>query len=99
MELSQNTINKIIELNDYHNSIDVEAGINKTCNAGINKTCNAGINKTCNAGIIFSIIDNKQRTELMNLFRPKDWFTSPKRINFKKIQVNCKQKIKEIINV
>ena len=83
MELSQNTINKIIELNDYHNSIDVEAGINKTCNAGI----------------IFSIIDNKQRTELINLFRPKDWFTSPKRINFKKIQVNCKQKIKEIINV
>jgi len=82
MTLSQDTINKIIELNNYHNSIDAEAGIDKTCNAGI----------------IFSTIDHKQRAELMNLFRPKDWFTSPKRINFNKVKANCKQKIKEIVN-
>jgi transcription initiation factor IIE alpha subunit len=34
----------------------------------------------------------------MNLFRPSDWFTSSKRINFKKIEENCKKKIKQIIN-
>ena len=82
MQLSETAIDKIKELNIYDSSVDTEAGISKSCNAGV----------------IFSTINPKQRAELMNLFRPSDWFTSSKRINFKKIEENCKKKIKQIIN-
>ncbi len=73
---------KIKELDFYYQSIDAEVGL---------FACD-------NSGIIFSSLQPRQKAELMNLFRPSNWFESEKRINFKKIEKQCKQKIFEICN-
>jgi len=82
MKISKNLINRIKTLANYHESLDSEVGLFE---------CD-------NSGVIFSSLKPLERVELMNLFRPKDWFNSAKRINFRKIEKQCKQKIFEICN-
>ena len=82
MKISAELKKRIKELNSYYESVDAEAGLFE---------CD-------NSGIIFSSLQPKERAELMNLYRPSNWFQSEKRLNFKKIERQCKQKISEIYN-
>jgi len=83
MSISAELIKKIKELNSHYESADAEVGL---------FDCD-------NSGVIFSSLQPKERAELMNLFRPLNWFQSEKRLNLKKIERQCKQKISEIYNV
>lgn len=80
--LNKTTISKIIELNNYYNKIDAEAGI--------------GLFN--NSGIIFNSLQPMQRGELMNLFRDRNFQTAFKNNSPKKIQQQCELQILKICN-
>ena len=66
--LNKTTINKIIELNNYYNKIDAEAGIELSDNSKI----------------IFNSLQPIQKGELMNLFRDRNFQTAYKNNSPKK---------------
>ncbi len=80
--LNETTINRIIELNNYYNKIDTEAGI--------------GLSN--NSDIIFNSLQPIQKGELMNLFRDRNMKTAYKNNNLKKIVKQCKLQILKICN-
>jgi len=80
--LNETTINRIIELNNYYNKIDTEAGI--------------GLSN--NSDIIFNSLKPIQKGELMNLFRDRNFQTAYKNNSPKKIKQQCKLQILKICN-
>jgi hypothetical protein len=80
--LNKTTISKIIELNNYYNKIDTEAGIELSDNSKI----------------IFNSLHPIQKGELMNLFRDRNFQTAYKNNSLKKIKQQCELQILKICN-